>query len=403
MAVAFLVIAAVALATRPLWFPSVPQEKPAPPKAPNPAPVVKPVQATTHSADKLILEFERLNLPGSLQEAFQQAGEAMKSNPASDGAWFVLGRSHDAMGNYPKARQTYARALTMNPAAAQAYRLTAQTWLPVGGLEQAQPWLMEAQKRNPDDLQTAANLLQLAHSLEDYPAAEYWSEWIESRVTRQPSALAALAVHHYLTGNFQKAIQYGNIARRLGLDENWQADAIFTRIKRDEAIATGQYTAAIETISQRHPGLASNPPQIVPGNIAQAVDLAYLKNLAGQKPEATRLLNRVLEAYGQPLFTAGSARAAVLPARAEALALMGQPGAAMEELRRIVDGGWRVMWRWETELNANFLSLRENPAFQSLIELLEGEMTEKRDQIARAVPGARQSHELALSGPGVDR
>ena len=357
----------------------------------------------TDSAGDLMLEFERINRPGSLRAAFRQAGEAMESNPASEEAWFVLGRGHDAMGDYLKARQAYARAISMNPAAAQAYRLTAQTWLPDGKLAQAQPWLIEAQKWNPDDLLAAASLLQLAHSLEDYPAAEYWSEWIERRVTRQPPALAALAVHHYLTGNFQKAIQYSNIARRLGLDQNWQADAIFTRIKRDEAIATGQYTAAIVVISERHPNLVSDPPVIVPGNVAQAVDLAYLKNLAGQKPEARRILNLVLEAYAQPMFTAGSARAAVLPARAEALALMGQPGAALAELRRIIDEGWRVMWRWETELNANFISLRENPAFQSLIQQLEGDVAVKRNHITQASPHTKQAKKFVSADPQADR
>ena len=276
--------------------------KPEPSSAPAPARAAKDVQAEIDSAGDLMLEFERFNRPGSLQAALRQAGEAMASNPASKDAWLVLGRGRDAMGNYLKARQVYARALSINPAAIQGYRLTAQTWLPGGKLEQAQPWLIEAQKRNPDDLLAAASLLQLAHTLEDYPAAEYWSEWIERRVTRQPAALAALAVHHYLTGNFQRAIQYGNIARRLGLDGDWQADAIFTRIKRDEAIATGQYTAAIKIISDRHPSLVSDPPQIVPGNVAQAVDLAYLKNLAGEKPEAERLLNLVLKAYDLSLI-----------------------------------------------------------------------------------------------------
>jgi Tfp pilus assembly protein PilF len=369
--------------------------KPEPSSAPAPARAAKDVQAEIDSAGDLMLEFERFNRPGSLQAALRQAGEAMASDPASKDAWLVLGRGRDAMGNYLKARQVYARALSINPAAIQGYRLTAQTWLPDGKLEQAQPWLIEAQKRNPDDLLAAASLLQLAHTLEDYPAAEYWSEWIERRVTRQPAALAALAVHHYLTGNFQRAIQYGNIARRLGLDGDWQADAIFTRIKRDEAIATGQYTAAIKIISDRHPSLVSDPPQIVPGNVAQAVDLAYLKNLAGEKPEAERLLNLVLKAYDQPLFTAGSARAAVLPARAEALALLGHPGAAMAELRRIVDQGWRVMWRWETELNANFIALREDSAFRALVRRLEDDVTAQRARIARSA--ARVDHGPALA------
>lgn len=393
-------MAAVALTTRPLWFPSEPAIMPVEPETPPRLVAASDGQHQAATAGHLMLEFERLNQPDALRAALKQAGEAMQSNPASEEAWFVLGRGHDALGDYPKARDTYARALSLNPAAAEAYRLTGQTWLPEGQLEQALPWLTEAHKGNPDDLEIAADLLQLAHSLEDYPAAEYWSEWIERRVTSQSSALAALAVHHYLTGNFRTAIQYSNISQRLGLDTDWQSDAIFTRIKRDEAIATGQFSAAIALISKQQPGLLTQPPEIVPGNVAQAVDLAYLKGLAGQKAAATRLLEAVLEAYAQPMFTEGSARASVLPARAEALALMGHTDAAMAELRRIVEEGWRVMWRWETELNANFHTLREDPAFNSLVLQLESDVNGQRSRIARTESRQVPYAGLAAADPG---
>ena len=57
----------------------------------------------------------------------------------------------------------------------------------------------------------------------------------------QADALAALAHHRYLTGSFEQAVQLSNIALRLGLNDRWDADAVFTRIKRDEAIADGGF------------------------------------------------------------------------------------------------------------------------------------------------------------------
>lgn len=55
-------------------------------------------------------------------------------------------------------------------------------------------------------------------------------------------------------------------------------------------------------------------------------------------------------------------------AKAEALALLGRSDEAIRSLGRVVVDGWRLMWRWDTEFNRNFDSIREEPEFHALRE-----------------------------------
>ena len=71
-------------------------------------------------------------------------------------------------------------------------------------------------------------------------------------------------------------------------------------------------------------------------------------------------------------------RARLVPARAEALAILGDDQAALAELRRIIDNGWRTYWRWETDLNPNFNGIRESEVFLALVNELETDMAIQR-------------------------
>ena len=73
------------------------------------------------------------------------------------------------------------------------------------------------------------------------------------------------------------------LSLRLDLPDRWGSDAIFMRIKRDEAIATGDPAAGIEVLTGHHPDLLLDPPRVTAANVQQAVDLAKLMQLAGQQ------------------------------------------------------------------------------------------------------------------------
>ena len=192
--------------------------------------------------------------------------------------------------------------------------------------------------------------------------------------------MALQALHHYLTGNFETAIQTSNLALKLDLPRDWQADAIFMRIKRDQALAEGSPEQGIDLFMTRHPDLFTPDPLIRPDNITQAVDLSLLLDFAGREQQSLTLLSAALEAYESRWFTSGSARAGLLPVRAEALALMGRQDSALQELERVVDAGWRIHWRWETELNPNFGSIRNREEFRALVSRLEADMAKQRSQ-----------------------
>ena len=218
----------------------------------------------------------------------------------------------------------------------------------------------------------------LNDSLEDYGAAQEWSDWLGSWVTNQPQPMAMQARHGYLTGNFETAVQYSNLALNLRLPDRWGSDGVFMRIKRDEALANGDPESGISVFRAQHPGLFKAKPEITPSNILQAVDLALLLKMAGRPEEMQHLLDAVLEFYDQPWATSGSMRALLVPARAEALAILGDDRGALTELRRIIDKGWRLSWRWETDLNPNFNGIRESPEFQKMVSELEADMAEQR-------------------------
>jgi tetratricopeptide (TPR) repeat protein len=380
LVVAFAVTVLV-LATRPLWWP----ETGGPPPTPAPA-AEAPGAPVTPAADpaatwRLLRHYEQYNEPEALQAALTQAGAVLRRDAASLPGWLALGRARDAMQDFQRARRVYARAGIIAPGAAAPDLAAGDTWLADGDLGAALSRMLRASAKAPDELESASRILMLSNALEDFAAADRWAEWLGRRVTRQAEALAALAHHRYLTGSFEQAVQLSNIALRLGLSDRWDADAVFTRIKRDEAIADGGFARAIDLLRERHPALFEPIPRIVPGNIQQAVDLAFLLQQAGQSERAEILLRRAVDAYGAPGFTSGSARTVILPVRAEALALLGEERAALAELDRVVDAGWRLQWRWETDLNANFIALRDAPGFRRIIGRIEADVADQRRRL----------------------
>jgi hypothetical protein len=245
-------------------------------------------------------------------------------------------------------------------------------------LDQALLWLRKSPAADPRDFEMGGWMVFLNDCLEDYTAAQQWSDWLDGSVTNQPQPMAMQARHHYLTGNFEIAVQYSNLALNLGLPDRRGSDGVFMRIKRDEALANGDPEAGIGVFRAQHPGLFETKPVITPRNILQAVDLALLLKMTGRTEEMRRTLEAVFEFYDQPWSTTGAVRSWLVPAKAEALAILDDEQGALAELRRIIDNGWRVSWRWETDLNSNFNGIRETAAFQAMLGELEADMDVQR-------------------------
>jgi TolB-like protein/tetratricopeptide (TPR) repeat protein len=317
---------------------------------------------------------------GRSRRALPLLQRAVELNPLAPAPLYELGSVYDTLGEFGRAREVFARYQLIDPSSPRGLSATGSTYLATGQLEQSLYWLGAAFLNAPSDYELGGWMVFLNDCLEDFVTAGNWSRWLDARVTKQPLPMAMQARHHYLTGNFELALQTSNRALNLRLPDRAGSNAIFLRIKRDEALATGVPENGIAVFGQHLPGLLANPPDIAAGNAQQAVDLAQLLKLAGRSQDMQRLLNAVLEFYERPGSTGGSDRARLLIVKAEALAVMGKHDEALSELRRIVDDGWRVYWRWETVLNFNFNGVRETPEFLEIVGILTRDMTEQRER-----------------------
>jgi TolB-like protein/Tfp pilus assembly protein PilF len=308
-------------------------------------------------------------------------------DPLSVSVLFAIGRTYDALEAFDEARSSYARIREIDPASPLGYAPNSDTYVPRGRLDEALYWIRRGLAVDPQDFEMGGWMVFLNDCLEDFDAAGAWSRWLEDRVTNQPQPMAMQAFHHYLMGNFEIALQYANLALRLGLENRWNSDSIFMRIKRDESLANGTPETGIEVFRKQHPQLFEKEPVITPDNLLQAVDLALLLKLTGRTNEMRVLLEAVISKYEQPWFTTGSVRSWLVPAKAQALAILGDDKGALAELRRVINGGWRVYWRWETDLNPNFNGIAQTREFRSMIAELEADMavqrTKAQDMAAR--------------------
>ena len=312
------------------------------------------------------------------QEALPLLLKAGELDPLSVNALFALARTYEMLEQYEEARGTFARIREVDPSSPMGYAPNSGPYFLQGHLDQALYWLRKGLAIDPRDFENGGWLVFVNDSLEDYTAAQEWTNWLDSWVTNQPQPMAMQARHHYLTGNFETAVQYSNLALNLGLPDRWGSDGVFMRIKRDEALANGDPESGIDVFRAQHPGLFDAEPEITSTNLLQAVDLALLLKMLGRTEEMQRVLTAVFEFCDQPWSTSGATRSWLVPARAEALAILGDDRGALTELRRIIDKGWRLSWRWETDLNPNFNGIREAPEFQKMVSELEADMAEQR-------------------------
>jgi TolB-like protein/Flp pilus assembly protein TadD len=339
------------------------------------------LQLDPGNSDTMNVYANVLQRNGKPQQALPILQQARELDPLSPAILFVLGRTLGGLEDYQGALDAFARIREIDPSSPLGYGPAGGSYYALGRLDQSVFWIRRGLEIDPEDYELAGWMVFLLDTLEDYTGAREWSDWLNDWVTNEPQPMAMQAHHHYLVGNFGIALQYANLALNLGLPARWNSDGVFMRIKRDEALANGEPAAGIEVFRKHHPQLFGEQPHITRNNVLQAVDLALLHNLAGRKRDARRLLEAVLEAYDRSYFTAGAANGWLVPAKAEALAILGRDREALDELRRIIDRGWRIYWRWETDLNPNFNSLHNHPEFQAMIEELEEDMRQQREQV----------------------
>jgi tetratricopeptide (TPR) repeat protein len=298
------------------------------------------------------------------------------------GFWiFTLGRVYDGMERTEEALAMYGRARNIEPNSAIGYAGVSGLVLANGQVAESLNWNHQAMERDPLDVELKANHAFTLMTLGDLDEAEFWLQQAEAESSDdQPLPMAARAIWNSMSGKPEAASELARFVVTAELPDRWGSDAIVLRALRNDALSKGNVADALVAFQKRHPGLFTAIPEVTIQNILQAVDLSSLWINSGKTQQAETLLQAVITAYDQPYFATGSYVSWIVPAKAQALTLLGRQEEAIAELQRIVDGGWRISWQWETELNPNFDSLRADPRYLAIIDFLRNDMETQRQE-----------------------
>ena len=176
-----------------------------------------------------------------------------------------------------------------------------------------------------------------------------------------------------MTGQPENALAVARTYLANQLEDRWGSEKTMLRLLQDAAIASGDYSEALGWFRKLIPECLEQEPLVDSNNIQKAVDLAHLLLLSGEKSQAEVLLNTVVQRYDE-MYARGSANYPLGIAKVDALALLGQKPAAIAEMQRVVDDGFRLLWRWETEFNPNQASLRDDPGYTAIMDQLRSDV-----------------------------
>jgi TolB-like protein/cytochrome c-type biogenesis protein CcmH/NrfG len=304
---------------------------------------------------------------------------AKELDPVSMDVLFGLARIHLARGEFDQAADTFARIRQVDPASVQGYGPVTEVYVRQGELVQGMDWLFKAMAIDPDDTDISNWIAMIYLDFGDFDTAREWLQWIEQNQSPNPLNVSNWAMLNVYQGQLNSAIEVARRGINSQMGDRWGSDAAMIRTLLIWGLDRGEEASALDVISQAHPELFEQPILINANNILQAIDTAQLLQSKGRNDEARALLQAAIAAYEKPYEVTAMW---LVPAKAYALALLGQNQAALNELRRQVDKGWRLHWRWSTEFNPNFVTLKDDPEFQAIVEFL-------REDIAGQLPDLR--------------
>ena len=331
------------------------------------------IELNPNSVDALDIYADYLRDERRYEEALPVIRRALELDPLSATLFHDLGRAQIALGEFEKAQTAFDRISQIDPGNPYAAHGSALATILSGELNKAGYWSDQAASSDPDDYENPATSTIIYTSLGDFQMAEQRIREALALKDNQPYPLAAQAHFMKMTGKPQHALAIARAYLASQLEDRWGSERIMLRLLQDEAIASGNHEEALAWFRKLIPKCLAMEPVVNATNIQKAVDLAHLLQLSGEEDQAEILLNIIVQRYDE-LYARGSANFPMGIAKVDALALLGHEKAAITDLQQKVDDGFRMMWRWDTELNRNQDSLRGNPEYQAIIDWLRAEM-----------------------------
>lgn len=324
-----------------------------------------------------------LRSKGRDAEAIAVLREALELDPLSVLLYHELGRSHIAIGQFAEGREAFFRISQINPDNPYAVHGAAMATIMGGQIVEAGYWSDAAAVMDPNDYENPSTSVIVYGSAGNLAMAEQKVAEALALGPDAPYPLAAEVFYLHMSGQPDRALAVTRKALAAQLDDRWGSDSLFLRTVRDEALRTGDYSEALVWYEQRVPALFGELITLNGSNIEKAADLGHLLLTAGEQERATYILQRVIDRYDE-LYTVGAANYPLGSAKVQALALLDRPDEALAELQRIVDDGWRIRWRFNTEMNPSFETLWDKPRYEAIIAEIERDIEQQKEDFANS-------------------
>ena len=331
------------------------------------------LELAPNDVDVLSIYATHLRTARRSEEALPILERALDLDPLSVLLYHDLGRVNLWMGNFEPALAAFRRIAQINPGNPYAAHGAGMATILSGQLVEAGYWSDEAAQVDPADYENPSTSVFIYVSAGNMEMAERRLIDALELGPEEPYPLSAKAYYLLHNGERDKAIDIAKASLTKGLDDRWGSDTVFLRLVADDALTTGRYDEALAWFEQKVPELVGELAQVNSTNIQKAVDLGHLLLASGSEARARYMLEAVVETFDAE-YTLGSANYPLGISKVEALALLDRHDEALSELRRLVDDGWRVSWRFHGLLTHHLDAIRNRNEFKSIMADVEADL-----------------------------
>jgi len=312
-------------------------------------------------------------------EAIPVLEKALVNDPLSSLILFDLGKSEMYLGRVENTLAYARRNLEIDPSSVHGYAGNMQGYLKLGRYDKGMAWMIKLMAVDPDDFENWAYMAIWSELLGFSEMAQEYMKQAYELGPEEPVVLKCDLQIHSMNGDNEAASLIAQRAIEARLDDRWYSNRVFLRQIRDDAIAAGNPSAALDLYRDRHPELFGAAPELSIINAYSAADLSFLLQELGRLEDANTLIGSALAWHDatRPAGVYGFDAGIVL---VDLLTLRGEYDAAIKTLQEAVDSGWNYNWPWYLG-SPNLDAIRDRPEFQAIVVRLQNDMATQRDAL----------------------
>ncbi len=299
--------------------------------------------------------------------AIALALDAAAVDPTLADPHFVLGSAYGLLGRIEQSRQSFLRALELNPNHLGSMDNLSFTYALAGRLDESLYW---ARRGWPISAKQANAFYHISVPLIWMRDDELSRRWL-AEAERQGDAARTrmmLAAVQFYRGDIAGALDRARAAA-----ERFAGNEEIAFVRNDLAILAG--AADAEGLTE---AAFRSAPEVPGGVLLESSRVRYAFLLQKRDPARARALIEEAESRARPRIAAGDLAASTFMEVAATRALLGDKKGALVELQHAYESGWRD--DAVAAIDPMLAGLREHADFQSLLERARIDVAAQRDR-----------------------